>query len=166
MFLSLHSHAHSHHTHAAPPLPALVTLPTLTITNESPRETLVFTPPTSPVAISSLMYRWEKLEDEQWTPLSYNSGKYTKTHSGHLVINDISFMDAGSYRVIISNDYGSSIQTRQVEVSPKPTPGEPVHIGFTFTLPNSISCIEVKVRVYNYIAIATTVHEIMSSSYS
>ncbi len=55
-------------------------------------------------------------------------------------------MDAGSYRATVSNEFGSSVQTRQVEINPKPTQGAPVAIAFTFTLPDSITCTEVKVN--------------------
>ncbi len=133
------------HTLTAPPLPALVTLPILTLTESSPTETLDFTAPTTPVALSYLDYQWARLiiNEEDWTPIQFNR-KYSLTNNGHLLINDISLLDAGLYRVTISNKFGASIQTRQVNVSPRPTPG-PVEIGFTFTLPDSLSCSQIQV---------------------
>ena len=78
-------------------------------------------------------------------PLLHNEDKYKVSVRGHLTIFNVALSDAAVYRVTIGNEYGSSVQTQQVDVSPRPTVGEPVVISFTFTLPEGSACSELQV---------------------
>ena len=79
-------------------------------------------------------------------PLPHNGDKYRVSVRGHLTIFNVGLSDAAVYKVTISNEFGSSVQTQQVDVSPRPTVGTPVVISFTFTLPEGSTCSELQVR--------------------
>ena len=98
----------------APPQPDVCSLPLRTAGNGS-RVILGYCALTSPVQLHDLTFQWSK--DGEMIETSNDGQSKYELNRGYLIVNNAQVSDSGRYQVNISNLWGSTVHTIQLEVT-------------------------------------------------